>query len=139
MRVGVAVPPSSFAPTTFIQENFKTTLFQLSLVLSPPLPNQNIDQLTNNSNLSASLSNLSTNHTPLNMFRTAISRRTFTSAARLAKEEKTLTEQAADMAKKVAGAFKSDGKIGKECTFVLCPSPHHPHLRQSYTKEKKHR
>jgi len=53
------------------------------------------------------------------MFRTAISRRTFTSAARLAKEEKTLTEAAADMAKKVAGAFKSDGKVGKECTLTL--------------------
>jgi len=55
------------------------------------------------------------------MFRTVVTRRTFTSAARLAKEEKTFTEQAADMAKKVAGAFKSDGAIGKECTPA--PSP----------------
>jgi len=50
------------------------------------------------------------------MYRTIATRRTFHSVARLAKE-KTLTEQAADMAKKVAGAFKSDGSIGKECKF----------------------
>lgn len=49
------------------------------------------------------------------MLRTYATRRTFTSVARLAKE-KSFTEQAAEAAKKVAGAFKADGAIGKECT-----------------------
>lgn len=50
------------------------------------------------------------------MLRTYATRRTFTSVARLAKE-KSFTEQAAEAAKKVAGAFKADGAIGKECMF----------------------
>jgi len=54
------------------------------------------------------------------MLRTYISRRTFTQAARLA-EEKTFAQQAAEAAKKVAGAFKAEGSVGKECASAVPP------------------
>lgn len=46
------------------------------------------------------------------MFRLA-SHRTFATSARFL-EEKTLTQKAAEAAKAVAGAFKSDGKVGEK-------------------------
>ena len=56
----------------------------------------------------------------ITMLRTYISRRTFTQAARLA-EEKTFAQQAAEAAKKVAGAFKAEGSVGKECASAQYP------------------